>query len=115
MNSELSAVIAPLIKRGIFETEEKAVRELLRSYMLGQIDSLQRTVSRFEQHYGMTLERFSEYLHERSSLLMSEDLSAEQRTALGRSVMQEEDDWLDWRASREMLDSWLGLREEVAA
>jgi hypothetical protein len=72
-------------------------------------------VSGFEQRYGMTLERFSEYLHERSSLLIREGLDAEQRTALGRFVMQEEDDWLDWKASSEMLDSWLGLREEVAA
>jgi hypothetical protein len=29
--------------------------------------------------------------------------------------MQEEDDWLDWKVSKEMLESWLGLRREVAA
>jgi hypothetical protein len=28
--------------------------------------------------------------------------------------MQEEDDWLEWKASKEMLESWLGLRQEVA-
>jgi hypothetical protein len=29
--------------------------------------------------------------------------------------MQEEDDWLDWKVAQEMLESWLGLRQEVAA
>jgi len=27
--------------------------------------------------------------------------------------MQEEDDWLDWKAARELLENWLGLRQEV--
>ena len=29
--------------------------------------------------------------------------------------MREEDDWLDWKAAQEMLESWLGVRREVAA
>jgi hypothetical protein len=28
--------------------------------------------------------------------------------------MQEEDDWLEWKASKEMLENWLGVRQEVA-
>jgi hypothetical protein len=63
----------------------------------------------------MSLERFGEYLHERSVLLETGPLSTEQRQALGQALMQEEDDWLDWKVAREMLESWLGLRQEVAA
>jgi hypothetical protein len=29
--------------------------------------------------------------------------------------MREEDDWLDWKATQEMLENWLGVRREVAA
>jgi len=29
--------------------------------------------------------------------------------------MQEEDDWLDWKVAREMLENWLGLRQESGA
>jgi hypothetical protein len=46
--------------------------------------------------------------------MTSGTLSQEQRQALGRSVMEEEDDWFDWKAAQEMLDNWLGIRQEVA-
>ncbi len=64
MSAEVSAVIEPLIKRKIFLTEEQAVRELLREYILRQITALQREIARFERRYGMHFERFGEYLHE---------------------------------------------------
>ena len=28
---------------------------------------------------------------------------------LGKAVMGEEDDWLDWKAAQEILESWLGI------
>jgi hypothetical protein len=115
MSAEVSEVIEPLIKRKIFPTAEQAIRELLRGYILRQIAVLQRELVRFERKYGMRFEQFSEYLHERSMLLETGKLSPEQRQALGRAIMQEEDDWLDWKVSKEMLESWLGLRREVAA
>jgi len=103
-----------LIKRKIFTNEEQAGRELLRDYVLRQIASLQRDLARFECKYGMSFERFSEYLHERSVLLETQQLSPQQRQSLGQAIMLEEDDWFDWKASLEMLDSWLGLRQEAA-
>ena len=115
LKAEVNAVIEPLIKRRIFATEEQAIRELLREYMVRQIAALQREMGRFERKYGMPLERYGEYLHERSVLLEGGKLSEEQRQALGQAVMQEEDDWLDWKVTREMLEGWLGLRQEVAA
>jgi hypothetical protein len=63
----------------------------------------------------MRFGQFVEYLHERSVLLEEGKLSPEQRQALGQAIMQEEDDWLDWKVSQEMLENWLGLREEVVA
>ena len=34
---------------------------------------------------------------------------------LGQAIMQNEDDWLDWKAAQEMLESWIGVRREVTA
>lgn len=113
MTAAISAAIEPLIRRKVFHTEEEAIRELLRDYILRQIAALRREVARFERKYGMRFQQFSEYLHERSVLLEKDGLSAEQRQALGRAIMQEEDDWLDWKVAQEMLESWLGLRQEV--
>jgi len=48
-------------------------------------------------------------------LLEAGRLGAQERQTLGQAIMQEEDDWLDWKAAQEMLDSWLGLRQEIAA
>lgn len=115
MSADVSAVIAPLIKRKIFATEEQAIRELLREHILRQITALQRELARFERKYGLRFEQFGEYLHERSVLLETGKFSPEQRQVLGQAIMQEEDDWLDWKVVKEMLESWLGLRQEVAA
>jgi hypothetical protein len=115
MSGTISAVIEPLIRRNILNTEEEAIRELLREYVLRQISTLRQEVDGFEGKYGMRFKQFSEYLHERSVLLEGGGLSVEQRRTLGQAIMQEEDDWLDWKAAQEMLESWLGFRQEVSA
>jgi len=115
MSATFSTAIEPLIKRRVFASEEEAIRKLLRDYLLGEISRRKREVRRFERTYGMDFQQFNVYLHERSLLLAKEDLSPEQRQALGRALMREEDDWLDWKVAEEMLESWLGLREEVVA
>jgi hypothetical protein len=115
MNTTVSAVMEPLIRRKIFLTEEEAVRSLLREYILQQISALRQELAGFERKYSMRFEQFAEYLHERSLLLEESDLSPEQRQILGQAIMQEEDDWLDWKVAREMLENWLGLHQEVVA
>ena len=114
MSMTVNMMIQPLIRRKIFTTQEEAIRELLRNYILRQIAALQREIARFERKYRMSFERFGEYLHERSLLLESGSLSPEQGRVLGRAVMGEEDDWLDWKVAQEILESWLGLRQEVS-
>jgi hypothetical protein len=115
MSLTVKSAIEPLIKRKIFDTEEDAIRELLRDYTVRQIDALQGQIHHFEQKYGMRFQQFSQYLHERSALLEQGDLSPEQRRSLGQLVMIEEDDWLDWKVAWEMLENWLGLRQEIGA
>ena len=115
MPTTISAAIEPLIRRKVFPSEEEAIRKLLREYLLGEIARRRREIRRFERTYGMDFQQFSAYLHERSLLLAEGDLSLEQRRALGRAIMREEDDWLDWKVAQEMLESWLGLRQEVGA
>ena len=111
----VASVLQPLIARAIFPDEETAVRELAMEYVLRQVDSLQGTILAFERKNGMTFAQFQQYLHERSRLLDSPDLDEVTRRRLGQSVMSEEDDWLEWKAAMEMLESWLGLKREVAS
>ncbi|MFO7742364.1 MAG: hypothetical protein R6X31_08635 [Anaerolineae bacterium] len=110
MNTSVSAMVEPLVNRKLFATEEEAVRSLLREYILQQVSQLQQELSSLESKYGMSFDQFAAYVHERSVLLEEGDLSPEQRKALGQAIVQEEEDWLEWKINREMLDSWLGLR-----
>jgi len=56
-----------------------------------------------------------QYLHDRSAPLVASQLSADEQRMLGQAVMLEEDDWMEWKAARAMLESWLGLDKEVNA
>lgn len=111
----LTTIVEPLVKRRLFATTEEAVRELMQDYILRQISSYQRQIAKLERKYGMNFTKFTQYLHERGAMLRSKELSPEQRQSLGRALMVEEDDWFDWKVATEMLQSWLGLREEVAS
>lgn len=109
----MATPVEALIKRNIFASEEEAIHELVRDYILRQVDALQANIHQFEQKYGMDFQQFQQYLHERSALLENKSLPLIQLEGLNSAVMQEEDDWLDWKAARDMLENWLGLRQEV--
>ena len=111
----MTTQVEALIKRNIFASEEEAIRELVRDYVLRQMAILQDGVLQFERKYGMNFQQFNQYLHERSALLEKKTLPTEQLQTLNAAIMQEEDDWLDWKAAREMLENWLGLSQETGA
>jgi len=111
----MTTYVEPLIRRNIFASEEEAIQELVHEYVMRQVVALQEEVQQFERKYGMSFQQFHQYLHERSALLEKKDIPSEQLRALSTSVMQEEDDWLDWKAARDMLENWLGLRQETGA
>jgi len=111
----MTTQVEALIKRNIFASEEEALQELVRDYVLHQMAVLQDGVLHFERKYGMNFQQFNQYLHERSALLEKKALPTEQLQTLNAAVMQEEDDCLDWKAAHELLENWLGLRQEVGA
>jgi len=109
----MTTSIAPLIKRNIFASEEDAIQELVREYVLRQLEILQIEIHQFERKYGMNFQQFNQYLHERTLLLENRTLPTVQLQTLNAAIMQEEDDCLDWKAALEMLENWLDLRKEV--
>ena len=101
-----------LIKRKIFASEDEAIHELVREYILSHITSLQKEIHHFEHKHGMTFNQFTRYLHERSLILQNKSLPPAQQQTLSQAVMQEEDEYLDWKAAQEMLESWLGIKTD---
>lgn len=114
MNVSINKAINFLVKREIFQTEEEAIKSLVRDYILKQIAGLRKEISNFRRKYGMSFTQFSDYIHDRSALLEKSNLGAKQRLNLSRAIMREEDAWLDWKVAQEMLDNWLGISKEIS-
>ena len=110
MSQMITAVVEPFVRRGLFATPEKAILEMARDYALRQIERYQSSVERLQAQYGMTYEQFEAYQRARAQTLQQTP-----SPALNQAVMAEEEDALDWKVAREMLQSWLGLSAEVAA
>ncbi len=108
MSDQLTTVIEPFVRRGLFATPEQAIVELARDYVLRQIDRHRATIEKFQNKYGMNYEQFNAYLKSRSTTLMTAP-----NPVLGKAVMKEEEDALDWKIAIEMMQSWLGLQSEV--
>ena len=108
MADPVFAVIEPLVRRGLFASPKQAVVEMTRDYILRQTERYRTIIEALQAKYGMTYEQFEAYLKSRC-----ETLAANPNPTLNTAVMAEEEDALDWKTAREMLGSWLGLREET--
>ncbi len=109
MSPEMTAVMEPFVRRGLFPSAEMAVAEMARDYVLRQIETYRAMDAALKARYGMSYEQFEDYLRARSQALMERP-----NPELGQAVMAEEDDAQDWKIAREMIQSWLGLQSEVA-
>ncbi len=112
-DSQLLAILEPLVQHKVFASPEEAVRQLVSDYVLRQIDQYRERVTGFEKRYGMTFEQFGAYIKERSHLLIRESLEAAPKKRLAQAIMTEEEDWLDWKIAKETLEDWLGLHTKA--
>lgn len=104
MASTVESVLEPFVRRGLFATPERAVRQMARDFVLRQIEFHRAEIVALEAKYGMNYEQFDKYLAARSQTLIESPSQV-----LNRAIMLEEDDALSWKSSIEMLESWLGL------
>ena len=110
------AILSPLVKRGLFDDVEDAARALVRNYVLQQIDACRSEIAGYESKHGMSFEQFTRYTGKRTTQLSQHsNLPEAQRATLAQAIMEDEQDWLEWKAAEEMLHSWLGLKEEAVA
>jgi hypothetical protein len=115
MHSQVQIILEPFVRRQIFPTTEDAARRLATDYVAKHIQTEQRKITRLERKHGMTFRKFEEYLHQRSKRLKSASLKPIEKKHLGRVIMDEEEDWFEWKAASEMLDRWLTLKKDFDA
>lgn len=108
MTSQITMIIEPFVKRGLFESPEKAVFTMAYDYVLHQVEHYQAKIERLQGKYGMNYEQFESYLKARSKTLADTP-----NPELNRAIMLEEEDALSWKIARDMLASWLGVQSEV--
>ncbi|MBI5649895.1 MAG: hypothetical protein HZC40_05520 [Chloroflexi bacterium] len=113
MQSQVQIILEPFVRRQMFPTAEDAARRLATEYVTKHLQTEQRKVTRLERKHGMTFRKFEEYLRQRSKKLQSASLKPTEKKRLGRAIMLEEEDWLEWKAASEMLDRWIKLEKDL--
>ncbi|MBI4771127.1 MAG: hypothetical protein HY784_12135 [Chloroflexi bacterium] len=107
----VEAIFESLVRRHLFASAEDAARKLMREYLLQQIALYRRQIDDFERRHGMDFELFTRYTAERTAMLRQKaDFPAAERQRLAQAIMQDEDDWLEWKATEGILQGWLGLQ-----
>jgi len=111
----VEAILEPFVERKLFGSLEEAARKLAVNYILQQIETYKERVAEFEHKHGMSFDQFTRYTAERTAHLRNPgNTPPEKLLILSQDVMLDEDDWLDWKVAKEMLESWLGLSSETA-
>ncbi len=108
MIDQVTTILEPFVQRGLFPTAESAVSEMARDYVLRQIENYQKKINELQAKHGMTYDQFNAYLKARSATL-----AASPNPTLGKAIVAEEEDALDWKIAQEMLQNWLGIKSET--
>lgn len=103
--------LSPLLVKDLFTSEEEAMRELVLSYISRKVAELSIGVESLEEKYQMNYLQFQSFIQK--EIQFSKKATLEEKKNLSKSIMAHEDDLLEWKAKREILESWLELREGI--
>jgi hypothetical protein len=84
----------PLVSTGIYATPEQALKHIVLDYIERQIAWAEAEIGRYEQKYQQTFAEWTESLS-------------------GQATITDEDDWMEWEATLDMLDGWRQIKAKV--
>jgi len=87
LTEHISNIVKPLILSGIYKDEEVALKEIILDHVLRKNQKYKRVILEFQAKYKLNFEEFSEKI-------------------TNKATVEEEDDWMDWKAAIEMNDAW---------
>lgn len=86
--SVLKTVAGELVQTGAYKDEQSALKSLAIEQAEKKIAAYRRTIKRLERRYKVrSLTEFT-------------------RLIKGHATLQQEDDWLEWKAAVEMIEGW---------
>ena len=87
-------IVSPLIREGVFEDFERALRALLLDYIDRQISVYKNKNAEFETRYKQDFDSFTASLK-------------------NNATPDQEDIWMDWEAGLVLLRKWQTIRNQV--
>ncbi len=87
-------IVSPLIREGVFENFERALRALLLDYIDRQISSYKNKNAELEARYKQDFDSFTASLK-------------------NNAAPEKEDAWMDWEAAVVLLRKWQKIRSQV--
>jgi len=85
----------PFVRTGIYASPEQALKHIVLDYLDRQIAWAEKKIRRYERKYQRT---FAEWT----------------RALSGQATVTDEDVWMEWEATLDMLDGWRQIRAEIA-
>lgn len=89
-------ITEPLIETGIYESPEKLMEDLISKLVETKIREYEEKIKKLETKYKKSFEEFTISIK-------------------GKASPEDEDDWLEWEASINMLKAWKGARKGLVA
>ena len=89
-----SLLTEPFVRTGIYASPAQALKHIVLDYIERQIAWAEAETRRYEQKYRCTFAEWSESLS-------------------GQATITDEDDWMEWEATLDILDGWRRIKVEV--
>jgi hypothetical protein len=87
-------IVAPLIREGVFEDFERALKALLSDYVEKQIAKYQLINSEFEIRHKQKFDAYTNSLKNNANF-------------------EQEDEWMDWESAIVLLSKWKKIQQQV--
>jgi hypothetical protein len=90
----LEDLARPFIEAGLYNSKEAFLRDVVKDMAQHKVKSYKRTVRKYQRRYK-SWEKFTTEIE-------------------GQATPEQEDEWMEWEAARNMLKAWKGLAKELA-
>jgi hypothetical protein len=94
LNQATFLLTEPFVRTGIYASAAQALKHIVLDYVERQIAWAEAELERYEQKHQCTFAEWSKSLS-------------------GQATITDEDDWMEWEATHDMLDGWRQIKAEV--
>jgi hypothetical protein len=89
-----SFLAEPLVRTGLYASPEQALKHSILDYIERQLAQAEANRAHYEQKYQRTFAEWSASL-------------------VGQATLAEEDDWMEWEATLDMVQGWQQVKAKV--